>query len=162
MQQWVEEFLYRGRPPGSTEPPAYHVIVGQQVADPFDSSRVTQRFLGPMTPEAVQAMGLPVSALIAGINDGTLAQVDNLTAMLAERTQELSEATEQRDAAVKAASQLTAERNQLQTQSEEQQVEVAKLRGEVATQKGTISALQAQIAAMQSASSALVETPLAE
>lgn len=84
MEQWIEEILFRGRPPsgpGSEEAPSFQVTVGQQVANPFDASQPpTRRLIGPMTPGQAEALGLSLSVLVDGINAEAINRVAELEA----------------------------------------------------------------------------------
>lgn len=82
METWIEEFLYRGRPPtgpGSELAPDFHVIVGQQVANPFGGDDPpSRRTVGPLTPTQAAEMGYSLETLVTGINTATLSEVDRL------------------------------------------------------------------------------------
>lgn len=135
MEQWIEEFLFRGRPPGSTEPPAYHVVIGQQVSDPFEPDKKTRRLLGPMTPEQAEAMGFPASALVAGINDAAVAEVAKAhDAVIAA----IGDATAERQARIAAEDQVAALR-----------AEIAALQAAANVTASTEAALRAELAAMR-------------
>ncbi|TDR90278.1 hypothetical protein [Enterovirga rhinocerotis] len=78
MAVFVYEFLFRGRPPGSGGPPAFHVILGDAQTDAF--GRETISLNGPMTPEQAGALGFPLETVIETINADTLEEVGALSA----------------------------------------------------------------------------------
>lgn len=80
-EPYLYEFLYRGRPAGSAEPPAWHVVIGQHVTPP---GAAEAQFVasGPLTPAQADAAGFPLPAVLAGIDAAALAGRD---AALAER-----------------------------------------------------------------------------
>lgn len=72
MAIFLEEFLYRGRPPDATEPPAYHVVLGDVVRDAFGRTLLTTS--GALTPDQAAAAGFPLPAVIAAIDAGLMAE----------------------------------------------------------------------------------------
>ena len=86
-EPYLYEFLYRGRPAGSAEPPAWHVVLGQHVTPP--GAREPQFVAsGALTPAQAQAAGFPLSAVLAGIDAAALAGRD---AAMAERDAAVAE-----------------------------------------------------------------------
>lgn len=73
--EWIENFLYQGRPASSDQPSGYHVTIGQEADDPFTPGATIRRLVGPMTPDAAEAMGYPASTIVTGINDKALADI---------------------------------------------------------------------------------------
>lgn len=70
---YVEEFLYRGRPPGDDREPSWHLILGAASTDGFGESRVDTRVLN-VAQAGAAGWGLP--EIIAAINDEALAEVE--------------------------------------------------------------------------------------
>ncbi|WP_288587443.1 hypothetical protein [uncultured Methylobacterium sp.] len=98
-QPYLYEFLYRGRPAGSTEAPAWHVIVGQQVTLPGASEAqfVTS---GALTPAQAEAAGFPLSAVLDGIDAAALAGRDAAVADAEAARTDAETARRERDAAL--------------------------------------------------------------
>nr|WP_295470268.1 hypothetical protein [Mesorhizobium sp.] len=103
MEEWIEEFLFRGRPPsgpGSDMPREFQVTVGQQVANPFDATLPpSRRTIGPLTPAQAAEAGWPIQRLVEGINAAALAELDEARAALTAARQDL-EAVQERIAAL--------------------------------------------------------------
>lgn len=95
---FVHEFMFRGRAPGDVQPPAWHVILGDNITDPFGNSKFVDS--GALTPAQAAAAGFPLPALLAAINTATMAQVTSLRAEVAQHKADLEIA----QAALKAAS----------------------------------------------------------
>lgn len=97
MEEWIEEFLFRGRPPsgpGSEMPSEFQVTIGQQVANPFDASLPpSRRTIGPLTPTQAAEAGWPVDRLVADVNAAALAQLDSTRAELDRAREELAAVT---------------------------------------------------------------------
>lgn len=74
-QPFLYEFLYRGRPAGSAEAPAWHVMIGQHVTPP---GAAEAQFVasGALTPAQAEAAGFPLSAVLAEIDAAALAARD--------------------------------------------------------------------------------------
>ncbi|WP_288587647.1 hypothetical protein [uncultured Methylobacterium sp.] len=74
-QPFLYEFLYRGRPVGSAEAPAWHVVIGQHVTPP---GAAEAQFVasGALTPAQAEAAGFPLSAVLDGIEAAALAGRD--------------------------------------------------------------------------------------
>ncbi|SMH42591.1 hypothetical protein [Mesorhizobium australicum] len=94
MEEWIEEFLYRGRPPsgpGSEMPSEFQVTIGQQAPNPFDPALPpSRRTIGPLTPTQAAEAGWPVERLVAGLNAAALRDLDAAKADLATVTDKLS------------------------------------------------------------------------
>ncbi len=120
---WIEEFLYRGRPPsgpGSELDATYHIILKQSVESPFGPQEApVQRTIGPLTPEQSQAAGHPLASLIAGINAAAIQEMHIAR-------QERDAAIAERDSAQDQAHQAQLAATQLQTQNETLSVELQK------------------------------------
>jgi hypothetical protein len=65
MAIYVDEFLYRGRAPGSAEPPAWHLTLGSAGEDDFGRPVTSTRTLSVGEAEAA---GWHLPAVIAEIN----------------------------------------------------------------------------------------------
>jgi hypothetical protein len=98
MTLFVEEFLYRGRAPADLQPSAWHVILGDAVTDAFGKQSIS--LSDALTPSQAEALGFPLSKVIAGINDELAKQVDVLSA-------ELAATKGERDRAIKALDQMS-------------------------------------------------------
>lgn len=108
MEQWVEEFLFRGRPPsgpGREDPPTWHVVIGQQLPNAFDPNEPPQRrLLGPLTPEqAKTAFGIDLPKAIEEINTAAVERVAELESEKAQLLHEADELREQIEEAKKVA-----------------------------------------------------------
>ncbi|MET7245887.1 hypothetical protein ABZT49_21285, partial [Methylobacterium sp. EM32] len=74
-EAYLYEFLYRGRPAGSAEPPAWHVVLGQRVTPP-GSAEAQFVASGALTPAQAEGAGFPLSTVLAGIDAAALAGRD--------------------------------------------------------------------------------------
>ncbi|MFY9351106.1 MAG: hypothetical protein WBL20_16325 [Sphingobium sp.] len=110
IETWVEEVLFRGRPangPGSELPPRLYVVMGVQreeasLIDPTQTEWKRQ-LTDPMTmTQARERFGYSPSGLVELINDQAFAEVERLTAQLAQQVQRA-------DAAEAALTELSAE-----------------------------------------------------
>lgn len=97
MTLFVEEFLYRGKPPGSVELPAWHVVLGDAVTDAFGNQAIS--LSGPLTPARAETLGYSLAAVIADLNAGIAASADALRVELAAVKAERDALTEQLRAA---------------------------------------------------------------
>jgi hypothetical protein len=86
-EPYLYEFLYRGRPTGSAEPPAWHVVVGQQVQPP---GAAEPQFVSSaaLTPAQAEAAGFPLSDILSGINAAALSACEAAQADAAAARQE--------------------------------------------------------------------------
>lgn len=94
MEEWIEEFLYRGRPPtgpDSDKAPAFHVVIGQQVDSPFDATQKQRRTIGPMSLEAAEQAGWAFEEIIAEMNADAIKQCETLQEKLAEAESKIAE-----------------------------------------------------------------------
>ena len=86
MSTYLHEFLFRGRAPGSAEPPAWHVILAQDVTPP---GGVAQTILGgALTPEQAEAAGYALPEILAGLDTAVMADRDAKAAALGAMTAE--------------------------------------------------------------------------
>jgi len=86
-EQWLEEFIYRGRPPSGPDawkPPTWHVQIGIQDDHPFVPQTKVRELSGPMTPEQAAVAGWDLPAVIAEINGQAIARANEMTAKAAE------------------------------------------------------------------------------
>ncbi len=98
-KRWVEEFLYRGRAPGSGVDPAWHVTVGAIVDDGFGGQTTVTR--GPLTIDQAEEMGFELPVILAEINDDLMREVVSLQAELEATRAELdAERAERRQAEI--------------------------------------------------------------
>ncbi|MBK3400774.1 MULTISPECIES: hypothetical protein [Methylobacterium] len=95
-EPYLYEFLYRGRPAGSAEAPAWHVVIGQHVTPP---GAAEAQFVasGALTPAQAEAAGFPLSAVLAGIDAAALAGRDAAAAEAAALRRERDALVVERD-----------------------------------------------------------------
>ena len=92
MEQWIEEFLYRGRPPSgsdSDKTPAFHVVIGSQAESPLDPAEKVRKFSSPMSLEAAEQAGWTFEAIVAGMNTEAIKQCAAHEVKIAELESEL-------------------------------------------------------------------------
>lgn len=151
MEQWIEEFLYRGRPPSgpdSAKAPAFHVVIGQQVDSPFEADVKQRRMAGPMSLEVAEAAGWTFDEIIAAMNGDAIKHCAAMDAKAAELEAELAAAKQAQavaEAAVAARDQVLGEHNgQLAALSKEmmaQAAEIARLLTLASQQQAVIEAM---------------------
>ncbi len=95
-EPYLYEFLYRGRPAGSAEAPAWHVVLGRHVTPPgaTDAQFVAS---GALSPAQAEAAGFPLSAVLAGIDAAALAGRDAAVAEAAALRRERDALAGERD-----------------------------------------------------------------
>lgn len=71
-EPYLYEFLYRGRPPGSAEAPAWHVVLARSVVLP-GTGEVQVVPSGALTPAQAEAAGFPLAMVLSGIDAAALA-----------------------------------------------------------------------------------------
>lgn len=72
MALHLYEFLFRGRPAGSAEPPAYHVILADDGSDAFGQPTLA---LSPaMTPGQAKARGFGLPEIVGAIDAALMAE----------------------------------------------------------------------------------------
>ncbi len=111
LRTYVEGLVYRGRPPGSDQPGAWHVEIGRSV----DIAGVGRTLLPSLTLTPAQALaaGYTLAGLIEGLNIEAVAAADAARAE-ADKARAAGEAlTRQRDAAREGLAQAVAERDGL-------------------------------------------------
>lgn len=69
------EFLYRGRPPGSAEQPAWQVTLGAVIPDPFGGAATFQT--QTLNMQQAEKAGWALPEIIAAINADMLAKIDS-------------------------------------------------------------------------------------
>lgn len=87
---YVEEYLYRGRPPSSGAPGEHHLILGCEIADGFGG--MTTHHRGPLTMADAEALGWPLAKITDAISGETADALQKATA-------ELTAVRSERDAA---------------------------------------------------------------
>ncbi len=98
-EPYLYEFLYRGRPAGSADAPAWHVVIGQHVTPP-GASEAQFVASGALTPAQAEAAGFPLSAVLAGIDAAALAGRDAAAAEAAALRRERDALVVERDGLV--------------------------------------------------------------
>ncbi|WP_058618621.1 hypothetical protein [Methylobacterium indicum] len=95
-EPYLYEFLYRGRPAGSAEAPAWHVVLGRHVTPP---GATEAQFVasGALSPAQAEAAGFPLSAVLAGIDAAALAGRDAAVAEAAALRRERDALAGERD-----------------------------------------------------------------
>ncbi len=95
-EPYLYEFLYRGRPAGSAEAPAWHVVLGRSVTPP---GATEAQFVasGALSPAQAEAAGFPLSAVLAGIEAAALAGRDAAVAEAAALRRERDALAGERD-----------------------------------------------------------------
>lgn len=76
---FVAEFVFRGRHESEGQPAAFHARLGDAVAR-FGQTQII--YSEPMTPEALEAAGFPLTAIVADLNAQALADSNSLRARL--------------------------------------------------------------------------------
>ncbi len=98
MAVHLHEFLYRGRPEGSSEPPAYHVILADDGTDAF--GRPTIITSHAMTPEQARERGFGLPEILKAINAGVLAENTALKVEIATLKADMNRRAESTQSAV--------------------------------------------------------------
>ncbi|GJD63320.1 hypothetical protein [Methylobacterium frigidaeris] len=114
-EAYLYEFLYRGRPAGSAEAPAWHVVLGRHVTPP-GASEAQFVASGALTPAQAEAAGFPLSAVLDGIDAAALAGRDAAMAAAEAARRDRDEMAEARDVAAAARDAAEAERDALAAQ----------------------------------------------
>ena len=96
--KWIEEFTYRGRPPGNTQPSGWHLVIGE-IVDAFGAEKPIVSHT--MTMAQAKALGWDLPQIVASINGQALAEIEDLRA-------EKERLTNERDVAVEKANALEA------------------------------------------------------
>ena len=94
MEEWIEEFLYRGRPPSgpdSNKEPAFHVVIGTQAESPLDPTEKVRKFSPPLSLQAAEDKGWTFSEIIANLNLNLIKRVSELEAVVAEKDAVIAE-----------------------------------------------------------------------
>lgn len=102
MTVYLYEFLYRGRPPGSAEEPAWHVVLGAVGEDAFGRPVHAEKTLD-MAQAAAAGWDLP--KIIEAINASALAEAEMLRREIEAKEQALDE---ERDLRARAQAELAA------------------------------------------------------
>lgn len=94
MTRYIEEFLYRGRAPGSPDSAAFQITIAQIIEDPFDpAATVIQR--RTMTIQQAAAAGFSPPQILNTLNLALLQERDELLVHLAELEEQLETLTPQ-------------------------------------------------------------------
>ncbi len=98
-EPYLYEFLYRGRPTGDPQPPAWHVVIGQHVMPP---GAAEAQFVssGALTPAQAEAAGFPLPSILDGIAAAAIAERDAAVADAEAARRERDVALAERDALV--------------------------------------------------------------
>lgn len=88
IEKWVEEFLWRGRPSTSTQPSAYHLVIGSIGDETLNKPILSD----PMTPAQAEAAGFPLPEIISAINAIVMQERDTALADKAVAESERDEA----------------------------------------------------------------------
>lgn len=165
VEEWVEEWLFRGRPPsgpGSDMPRDYQVMIGWQAPSPRDPNKRDRGRDGPYTPAQAEALGHSITTLVEGVNAAAIEDVAMLTGQLAlavehgrtveealqQMTQDRQSLSSRLDEALAQAAALEAERNRLTAVAAEQA-------DTIANRDAEIVALLARIADLENAKAAV-------
>ena len=95
MAIFIHEFLYRGRPEGAAEPPAWHLTLVSTGTNDFGETVRSEKTL---TMAEAQAAGWDLPEIIAAINAETLIELDAKRAEVVALQAKL-ETAERKDAA---------------------------------------------------------------
>jgi hypothetical protein len=93
MDQWIEEVLFRGRPPSgpdSEKSPKLHVVFGMQTEDPFSPGEKIRRTVGPMDMETAKKHGYTPALLVEQINLSAFDRIQELEAQVAEQDEQIA------------------------------------------------------------------------
>lgn len=70
---WVEEFVWRGRPPGSAQPSGWHVVIGM-----ISQDNGKPLYSDPLTPAQAEQAGFSLAEIIKGLNTDAMQERDAL------------------------------------------------------------------------------------
>lgn len=101
--EWIEEFLWRGRPPGSAQPSGWHIKIGKMVEIAGKESPIVSLEL-PMARAAELGWELP--EVLAAINSAVLAEVETRQTEIAEKDVQIADLQQQLADATAAAGRL--------------------------------------------------------
>ncbi|HVI28872.1 hypothetical protein [Hansschlegelia sp.] len=96
MTQYVEEFVYRGRPPSSELQPAWHVRLGSETPSAF-GGEPTIELTQPMMVTEAEAAGWPLDDILGAVAAAATVRADTLAAQLAAAREAADEAEMLRD-----------------------------------------------------------------
>lgn len=90
---FVEEFLYRGKPAGDPDGPAWHVVLASVDQDGFGRVAITRN--GPMGVDAATALGYPLPKILDAVNIALATQLTTVQAQVVDLTAQVDAATAQ-------------------------------------------------------------------
>lgn len=91
-ETYIHEFLFRGKPDGTTE---FHIYLGAVVADPFTGEPGDPILKGPLTLEEAEAFGFPLPTIIDAINKQALTEVATVREEVVSLQAQLAAVTEE-------------------------------------------------------------------
>lgn len=92
METWIEEWLFRGRPPSgadSDKSPRYHIVIGKQAPDPFNPDQMVRQLSAPILSEQLEEFGFSRAALIDQFNIDALDRIAELDDQVAAKDVEM-------------------------------------------------------------------------
>lgn len=92
MEQWIEGFVYRGRPPsgpGSDLEPAWHAEIGEQSDHPAGDGRKTREPIQTLNMAQAEAAGWGLPEALQAINAEMIKYANELEAKVAELERDL-------------------------------------------------------------------------
>lgn len=78
---YVEEFLYRGRPPNDLRPPAWHIVLFENVGESEVDKQPHYRSHTLNVTQA-EAAGYPLPKLIDAINSEALKEIERMRVVI--------------------------------------------------------------------------------
>lgn len=85
---FIEEFTFRGRPPGDPTPAAWHLVLGAAQDDGFGGEAIILK--GPLTPAEADAAGFTLDAVCAQIDAAALKAADDARAAMSALHEQIS------------------------------------------------------------------------
>lgn len=92
MEFWIEEWLFRGRPPSgpdSEKLPSCQIIIGKQVDDPFNPGKLLRQLSNPISPDQLPEYGFSAEDLITSFNLEALKTIAQLQSELSSLKNEI-------------------------------------------------------------------------
>ncbi|BAQ44412.1 hypothetical protein [Methylobacterium aquaticum] len=164
---YIYEFLFRGRPEGSAEPAAWHVIIGQTTEVPGSGEQLVTS--GALTPEKAEAAGFSLSSILSGIETRAMAERDAAATEAAAARQERDAVIAERDAAkaeTKAAQETSASYQTAAAQAAEERdalrLELSALTSRIAETARAQAQQDAKAAISQQPAQAVVLVPISD
>ena len=94
VEEWIEEFLFRGRPPSgpdSDKAPTWHVVIGQQADSPLSPEEKVRKVVGPLSVAQAELAGWPLTRIVKDINTDAVKRIAELDVVVAERDSSVAE-----------------------------------------------------------------------